>query len=416
VIRRTLLALFAACLVAACSNGQASPAATATATSAPPPTTPPSPRPSPEVQWTFKTQGAIWGSAAVSNGVVYVGSNDHSLYAVDIKTGAQKWKFDTAGEVRSTAAFTTEAAVISSDSGKLYAVDQKTGRQVWQTDIHNDLKRPRLDDKAALAIYDYDFLTSSPIVANGVVYVGSRDGNVYAVDAKSGQVRWTFKTGDRIRATPAFADDLVYIGSWDGYLYALKADTGALVWKYFAGQEVLQPQYLVTPIQSTAFVANGVVYCASRKAILFALDAATGKELWQESNGSGNWYESSPVVGGGVVYIGSSAAGQLFATDARAGSQVGSLGFAAAAWSTPLVDRDTVYIGAEEFDAASAGHGGLYAVALASNGLPAVKRWTFAVGPTLEESGTGGVNSSPLLVDRTLYFGGLDGVLYALGV
>jgi outer membrane protein assembly factor BamB len=416
VIRRTVLPLLAACLVAACTSGQAGPASTAAQTSAPPPTTPPTPRSSPEVQWSFKTQGAIWGSAAAANGTVYVGSNDHSLYAVDIKTGAQKWKFETSGEVRSTAAFTTDAAVISSDDGKLYAVDQKTGKLAWQADIHNDLKRLPLDDPSIGASYDYDFLTSSPVVANGAVYVGSSDGNVYAVDGASGQVRWTFKTGDRVRATPAVAGGVVYIGSWDGYLYALKADTGALVWKYFAGQQVLQPQYLVTPIQSTAFVADGVVYCASRKAILFALDAATGNERWQEANGSGNWYESSPVVGGGVVYIGSSAAGQLYATDARAGSAIGSFGIGTAAWSRPLVDGDTVYIGAEEYPGGPTGHGGLWAVGIATGGLPAVSRWSFDTGASVETSGAGGVNSSPLLVDRTLYFGGLDGRLYALGV
>ncbi|MEF8827254.1 MAG: PQQ-binding-like beta-propeller repeat protein, partial [Halapricum sp.] len=64
-------------------------------------------------------------------------------------------------------------------------------------------------------------IRSSPAVADGVVYVGSNDGNVYALDADDGTERWTFQTGQRVRSSPAVTSDAVYVGSADAYVYAI---------------------------------------------------------------------------------------------------------------------------------------------------------------------------------------------------
>jgi outer membrane protein assembly factor BamB len=59
-------------------------------------------------------------------------------------------------------------------------------------------------------------------VAHGVVYVGSNDSHLYAVDAKTGREKWKFKTGGKVLSSPAVANGVVYVGSEDGYLYAIK--------------------------------------------------------------------------------------------------------------------------------------------------------------------------------------------------
>ena len=63
---------------------------------------------------------------------------------------------------------------------------------------------------------------SSPAIADGVVYFGSLDGNLYAVDIKTGQEKWKFKTKYWVLSSPAIADGVVYFGSFDGNLYAVK--------------------------------------------------------------------------------------------------------------------------------------------------------------------------------------------------
>ena len=99
-------------------------------------------------------------------------------------------------------------------------------------------------------------VVSSPTVANGVVYIGSRDGNVYALKAGTYGKLWSYTTGGSVYASPAVANGIVYIGSFDGNLYALNARTGALLWSYATGGGAFN---------SPPAVANGVVYIGSGK-------------------------------------------------------------------------------------------------------------------------------------------------------
>ena len=80
---------------------------------------------------------------------------------------------------------------------------------------------------------------SSPVVANGPVYFGSGDGNLYALDAGTGALNWKFQTGDVVHASPAYADGVVYFGSWDSYFYAVDAKTGAEKWRFHGGEDPL---------------------------------------------------------------------------------------------------------------------------------------------------------------------------------
>jgi hypothetical protein len=69
-------------------------------------------------------------------------------------------------------------------------------------------------------IGDLVFVTSSPAVVNGVVYVGSRDDNVYALNATDGAKLWNYTTGAYVWSSPAVVNGVVYVGSADGYVYA----------------------------------------------------------------------------------------------------------------------------------------------------------------------------------------------------
>ena len=63
-------------------------------------------------------------------------------------------------------------------------------------------------------------------MANGVVYIGSFDHNVYALNASTGALLWSYATGDVVTSSPAVANGVVYVGSQDNNLYALNASTG----------------------------------------------------------------------------------------------------------------------------------------------------------------------------------------------
>ncbi len=135
-------------------------------------------------------------------------------------------------------------------------------------------------------------IQSSVAVANGTVYVGSRDGKLYAIDEATGTQRWAYQTGSWVESSPTVADGIVYFGSNDGNFYAVSADDGQLLWAYST----------TYPVTSSAAVAGGRVIFGSDSYFVYALDAKTGKRLWQFDAKAP--VAASPVVANGLVYVG----------------------------------------------------------------------------------------------------------------
>jgi outer membrane protein assembly factor BamB len=135
---------------------------------------------------------------------------------------------------------------------------------------------------------------TAPITAGNLVFVGSNDGSIRALDAASGKERWTFYTGATLTYPPAIWQKRLYAGSGDGWIYALEAKTGNLLWRFRAAPvERTIPVYgslrSTWPVASGVLVEDGVVYAAAGLANhdgthLYALDAITGKLRWH--NGS----------------------------------------------------------------------------------------------------------------------------------
>jgi outer membrane protein assembly factor BamB len=146
----------------------------------------------------------ISSSPAVASGVVYIGSPDHHLYALNATTGSILWKYETGDVINfSSPAVANGIVYIGSDDHALHAVDAATGKGLWKYATGGKIK-------------------SSPNVENGVVYVGSYDGNLYALDAVTGKVRQTYQTNGQIFASPRIVDGVLYIASYDNYVYAFK--------------------------------------------------------------------------------------------------------------------------------------------------------------------------------------------------
>ena len=162
------------------------------------------------VKWKFKSKRVIeawFSSPSVSDEVVYFGSDDNYLYAVNASIGELKWKFKTGDVVYSSPAVADGTVYVGSHDGYLYAVDAKTGNERWKF-------------KTGYRVY------SSPAVNQGMVYFGSADTYLYAVGVTSGNLLWKFKAGSWILSSPAIANGTIYFGCWDGYLYAVDMVTG----------------------------------------------------------------------------------------------------------------------------------------------------------------------------------------------
>ncbi|MFH1564086.1 MAG: PQQ-binding-like beta-propeller repeat protein [Nitrospirota bacterium] len=112
------------------------------------------------------------------------------------------WKYKTNGEVRSSPAIANGVIFCGSQDGNLYAIDKDDGTRKWLHSV-------------------YSSIDSSPAVANGVVYFGANNGTIYGLDVESGTELWSYNTGSqKIYSSPAIVDGVLYIASSDGKIYA----------------------------------------------------------------------------------------------------------------------------------------------------------------------------------------------------
>ena len=299
------------------------------------------------IKWKFHTSGRVISSPAVVSGVVYVGSTDSNLHAVDVGSGTMKWKFATQSWVTSSPAVESGVVYFGSYDSNFYAANADTGQLKWKFHAGGEKRYAgthlHQQEPAAESMLDpWDFFLSSPSVWNGVVYFGSGDGNIYALDANSGVLRWKFQTGDVVHSSPAIADGTLYIGSWDTYLYALDAMNGKEKWRFKTGDDPDLHNHV--GIQSSPTIEDGVVYFGCRDQYAYALEAATGKQLWRFST-DGSWVNNSPAVYGGRVYFGTSIPGTLHAVDAKTGTTVFDLPTGTPVFSSMAVANGKLYVG-----------------------------------------------------------------------
>jgi outer membrane protein assembly factor BamB len=354
--------------------------------------------------WTFQTGGAIWSSPAVQGNTVYFGSDDGYLYAVEAGTGQLKWKVKTSDRVRVRPAIADGTVYFASDDGYLYALEAETGQEQWRLDIGNAAVQRLLPAND----YNWDYLASSPAVADGMIYIGSADGFLYAVYAQTGQPAWRFQTGDRVRSSPAVAYGMVYVGSWDGLIYAVDAQSGQEKWRFDVSTQYRH-------VQPSPTIVDGVVYIGARNSPVCALDAQTGEQIWAFKY-LHEWVESSAAVVDAEVYVGSSADSRLYVLDSATGELAWDFNTVGYAFCSPAVSDGVVYMGTVySIDFMKAA---FYAIDIqgAQHRKTTDAKWLVEVGPSLDTSPQkiSGVVSSPAVADGTVYFGGLDGKLYAV--
>ncbi|MCU0497246.1 MAG: serine/threonine-protein kinase [Anaerolineae bacterium] len=278
-----------------------------------------------EPRWKFKTEDEIRGGPSAYKGLVFVGSYDTNMWAVNLEDGKQVWKHHTEGGIAAT-------PVVDSSSG--------------------------------------------------LVFFGSEDQVFRAVDHRSGRINWTFPTKGRIRSSATLAHDHVFFGSDDGKVYALFGANGRLLWEYDLG----------APVRVRPFVTNEVVIAASDEGDIVAIELS-GKRKW--ATRAKRSINSSPFVDmkQNICYYGSFD-GFLYASDASSGYSIWRFRTNAPIVSSPLVQDNTVYFGSVD--------GTFFAL----NAENAKERWRY----TLEKPIVG----SPVLRENNVYFGGTDGFFYCL--
>jgi len=321
-----------------------------------------------KVLWKFKVKnGAFEGTAAIANGVAYLGDLDGKVYALDLKTGEKKWEFasqDQDGFIASPA-IRGDKLYIGDTFGRFYCLDTKTGKAVWGFETEGEID-------ASANFYE------------GHVLVGSQDATLYCLTADKGEVVWKFEIADQIRCSPTVVENRCFLAGCDGKLHIVDLKQG----KEVAAVEI------DGPTMSTPAVIRDKAYFGTEGGTFFCIDWKQAATVWtyQHARGNRSIRSSAAATDKHIVYgdqnrrvIGLDAEGQekwTFTTKGR-------------------VDSSPVIVGTRAFVGSADGR--VYGIDITTG----KKVWEYEAG--------GGFASSPAVAEGKLVIASDDGVVYCFG-
>ena len=368
--------------------------------------------------WKFQTKGRIYSTAVISSKFVLFGSGDSSFYALDKETGERIWQFITGGTIHSDAAIANESVFFGSSDSYIYSLNINTGKLNWKF---------KTGTEKMLDIWDY--YISSPVVKDENVYYGSGDGNLYAINCLTGKLNWKFYSGHIIHAKPAIAGDKLYVGDFGGYFYAIDTKTGKLSWQFRTVGDTYFPN---GEIQKAAVYNDSILYVGSRDFNIYAIDAKTGRAHWNMKE-TGSWIISTPFIFKDYVYYGTSDTHRFYCANKNDGVIKWKIELPMRVYGSAVEYNNVIYFGC--FD------GILRGVDFETGEL----NWQFKTlaseqnyhkvytseghfrenfklyGENYMEAekmihNLGSILSTPVIDNKTIYFGSSDGYLYEVKI
>ncbi len=324
------------------------------------------------ILWTYNTGGEVNSSPAIDeNGTIYVGSEDHNLYALN-PDGTLKWTYVTGGGISSSPAIGYNGSIyVGSEDHNLYALNPD-GTLKWTYVTGGGI-------------------SSSPAIGyNGTVYVGSEDHNLYALNP-DGTLKCEYNAGGVIHSSPAIGPDgIIYMGSSnENRLHAINQDC-TLKWKSDPHVNVIGTSPALSP-DGTA------EYYGSDDGYLHARNTSDGSLKWKSPWTYGG-IQSSPAIGSdGTVYVGTQY-GNLWAINPEDGTLKWDYYTTLSAWSSPAIGADgTIYFATD--------YGHIYAM-----NLDGTVKWIYEGNYDKD----GHFHSSPAIGSNgALYIGSTKGKLYS---
>jgi outer membrane protein assembly factor BamB len=274
-----------------------------------------------------------WAGTAIRDGIIYAGTLDGRVVALNSSTGELVWDYPIATTTTSgglscgetsvpTAIYTTpvvdmDMVYIGTYSGEVYALNIGDGDSKW-------VYPPKGQGYIGAVV-------GRPVIANGIIYVSSSDGNVYAVNTTNGKFKW--KTGDtladKLWTSPTIEDDTLYVSTLDGHIYALSSETGDLLdWSFEAD----------AGFASSPVIYKNAIFTGSFDRYLYAINIGSDAPMWKfpKEEPADNWFWASPVISEGIVYAGC-LDGTVYAIEAETGGKLWEFDTGKAIISSPVL-------------------------------------------------------------------------------
>jgi outer membrane protein assembly factor BamB len=228
--------------------------------------------------WQFETQGQIDAGATFINGKLLITSEDGTLYCLEEETGKLVWKYETGDQLRCGASLAGDRTFLAGCDGRLHIVNVTEGKSVREP---LPLEGPT---------------GSTPSVEGEVVYVPTHAGDLFAFNVRTGEQLWKVrdpKLAQEFQNAVAVADGLVVASSRNRRVFALDAKTGEVRWDV-----VLRKRADSSPV-----IAGDKVVISATDGRLLLLDLKSGRELWMTEVKGG--FIASPAVAAGKLIVAS---------------------------------------------------------------------------------------------------------------
>lgn len=240
------------------------------------------------IAWQTKVAGEALSRPVVSDGLVLVHTSNGMFQALDENTGAIKWSLNLdvpalslRGESAPAVAF--GGAIIGGDNGRVSAVIVNQGQLIWQQRISQPSGATEID-----RLNDVD---TTPVVVNGVVYALAYNGNLTALDLRSGQILWKREIGG-VKDMVVDAGR-IYLVDQDDRVIALNTDGGVAIWR----QSDLLHRNLTSPV-----LFNGYLVVGDSEGYLHWINTLDGRFVAQQKLDS-DGFQTEPVVAGDKLLI-----------------------------------------------------------------------------------------------------------------
>ncbi|MEV5963506.1 PQQ-binding-like beta-propeller repeat protein [Kribbella sp. NPDC051952] len=350
--------------------------------------------------WSFRTKGTfLTGSPAIVNGIVYAGTRDENgdgnsaVHAVSLATGKKLWSYTVPSSVHGSVAVSDGLVYVPTLRGTLFAVDAKTGKLKWR---HDPEAAPEGNNQRTYGYYGVTVADGKVLFPYQTRFGEAATGLLLALDAKTGQRVWAAPMSGATMSdgTPAVSDGRVYVGNETAdRVIAYDLKTGAKVWQATESLGGWQ--------DGIPSAADGKVFIGSNNGIV-ARDGATGATLWSYTSSHSSLVSSgatpaAAAIKGNTVYM-SFPSGAVTALNATTGAVIwdqllpGSL-YRGGSFTSPALSGNTLFVGANS--------GGFYALD-ARTGQPL---WSQDIGTW--------VSAGPAVSGNTVVAGAFDGNLYA---
>ena len=302
-------------------------------------------------------KGALMGAARKTGALSKI-----STTSIAPATGIKPvWSFECEDEIRGTPLLHQGVLYIGCYDNNLYALKSADGKFQWKYATEGSV-------------------VSRPAIFDGNIYIGSGDKRLHVISARTGKLVWTYLTEGQIHSSPRIAEGHVFIGSDDHDLHAVNVNTSRSAWRFDAADRV----------RSTPYIANELVYFGADNGDFYAVDFR-GSMKWRFQ--AKRAIVSSPLVAGQSVFL-ASMDGMLYCIDARNGWAIWRFRLGKATVSSPALVDDNIVIGAAD--------GFIYCVEAQSG----KEVWRFRTEHQ--------VTSSPAVYRDSIYCGSVDGNLYCL--